>query len=627
MNLSKVQKKAVNHLTGPALVLAVPGAGKTTVLIHRTGNLILNHGVSPENILSITFSRASANDMKNRFNKIYGDISPSPVNFSTIHSFSFRLIREYAFKHRINYTLIEDNRNNLNKYNILKQIYFSINKSHITEDKLEALINAIGYVKNMQITAEDFVKAKGSDIRSFKEIYNLYEGYKRKHRLIDFDDMLTLALEILNSDTYLLNKYRAKYDFIQVDEGQDTSKLQMEIIKFISAPKNNLFIVADDDQSIYGFRGAYPQGLLNFTSLFKDAKLYYMEENYRSSKNIVMTCNKFIKQNTLRYDKNIFTRNDFIGPINIIKLQGMEDQYNFLVEELRNQTNYTDFAILYRNNISAIGVMEYFEKNHIPFFMKDVKINFFNHWIIDDLMAFFSLAYIPQDIDSFERIYYKMKGFISKKQLNYIKTVGPYTSVFDKLLNLPGLNNFYRRNILDLSLSFKKLAKMSPVDGIELIERELEYREYLREACMKFGHTMDSLQTILTYLKLIAAHEEDFNGFVERLRFLEDLSTRSNTNSNAVTLSTIHSAKGLEFKNVYIIDLVEGEFPNNFSIESFREGNIEALEEERRLFYVGMTRAKESLNLITLLNKNNENVKPSRFLTELENLFHKKMAR
>ena len=621
MNLSKEQQKAINHINGPALVLAVPGAGKTTVLIHRTGNLILNYGISPENILSITFSRASAMDMKSRFNKVYGDISNIPVHFSTIHSFSFGLIREYAYRNRISYTLIEDGKKELNKYNILKRIYYSINKDYINDEKLENLINSIGYIKNMQISPEKFVKKFDANIKNFVDIYKAYEEYKKNHNLIDFDDMLTIALEILNKDSYLLNKYRNRYKYIQVDEGQDTSKIQIEIIKILSSPKNNLFIVADDDQSIYGFRGAYPKGLLDFNSTYKNSKVYYMEENYRSSKNIVSICNKFIKQNTLRYDKNISTKNQFIEPVNIIKVNNLVEQYEFLINELKRKENYQDSAILYRNNISAIGLIEYLERNNIPFYMKDMKINFFNHWIIGDLFAFFSLANDVRDIYSFERIYYKMKGFISKKQLYYIKTMNSNSSVFDRLLNLPGLNEFYRKNILDLKLCFKKLSKMKPYDGIAFIEKELEYKDYLRESCIKLGSTLDSLETILYYLKIIASNVEDLKEFKGRLKYLEYLSLQSKNNKSGITLSTIHSAKGLEFEIVYIVDLVEGDFPNTTSIDEFNHGNIEILEEERRLFYVGMTRAKESLNLITISNKNNKKVQNSRFLSEIENLF------
>ena len=620
MNLNKEQAQAISHFNGPALVLAVPGAGKTTVLIHRTANLILNKNISPEKILSITFSRASAKDMKNRFNNLYGDISTIPVHFSTIHSFAYNLIREYAYNNRTRFNLIEDNKKEPNKYNILTNIYYSKNNNHITEEKLENLINSIGYIKNMLITPEEFLSNNKINIKNFGEIFNTYEQYKKINNLIDFDDMLTMSLEIFKKDRYLLHKYRSRYDYIQVDEGQDTSKVQMEIIKTLSYPKNNLFIVADDDQSIYGFRGAYPKGLFEFNKVYENIKLFYMEQNYRSSKNIVSVSNKFIKQNKLRYNKNIFTENLFIEPINIIKLKKPEDQYQYLIDELISKKDYKNSAILYRNNMSAIGVIEYLERNKIPFHMKDIKINFFNHWIVQDILSFLFLAQEPSNIKYLENIFFKMKGFISNRQISYIKTLDRNIPVFDRLLQLPGINRFYKKNFLELKLDFKKLSKMDPHKGIHYIDEKLKYGDYLRESCMKFGHTLDSLKDILYFLKMISSKTKDLNELIGRIKYLKYLTLQSKNIKNGVNLSTIHSAKGLEFKNVYIIDLIEGDFPNANSIDDYDKGNIETLEEERRLFYVGMTRAKEHLSLITLNNRNDKKVNPSRFLIELEKL-------
>lgn len=620
MNLSKEQMKAMQHIKGPALVLAVPGAGKTTVLIHRTANLILNHQIGPDRILSITFSRASARDMKNRFHKLYGDISHIPVHFSTIHSFSYSVIREYAYKNRIKYTLIEDNKKNLNKYNILKNIYFSINNEYVADEKLETIINSIGYIKNMLITPEKFLSQYKINISNFKQIYRSYESYKRNNNLLDFDDMLTLAIEILNKDNHLLNKYRNRFQYIQVDEGQDTSKAQIEIIKIISHPKNNLFIVADDDQSIYGFRGAYPKGLFEFSKIYKNGKVFYMEQNYRSTKNIVNISNKFIKQNSLRYNKNIFTENDYLEPINIVKVNTVEEQYKYLLNDINSHKDYANSAILYRNNISAIGIIEYLDRDDLPFYMRDNKMNFFNHWIIDDILCFFKLAQNPTDIKAFESIYFKMKGFISKKQLNYIKTLNYNQSIFDRLLNCPGINSFYKENFLELKMDFKKLSKLPPYEGISYIEKNLKYKDYLKESCIKSKYTIDTLMTMLYFLKIIASKVENLNELTGRIRYLEYITNKSTENKNGITLSTVHSAKGLEFERVYIVDLVDGDFPSTTSIDNFLKGNIESLEEERRLFYVGMTRAKKHLSLITINNRNGKEVRPSRFITELEKL-------
>ncbi|NLW39417.1 MAG: ATP-dependent helicase [Tissierellia bacterium] len=618
MNLSEEQKKAISHIKGPALVLAVPGAGKTTVLIHRTANLILNEGISPEKILSITFSRASARDMKERFNNLYGDITNIPVHFSTIHSFAYKLIRDYAYRKRQRYILIEDMKKKLNKVQLLKNIYFSINNDYITEEKLESIINSIGYIKNMLITPDEYVSQFKVDTNNFLEIFNAYESYKKNNSLIDFDDMLTLALDILQEDKYLLEKYRSRYEYIQVDEGQDTSKVQLEIIRTLAHPKNNLFIVADDDQSIYGFRGAYPEGLFQFNKVYKDGKIYYMEENYRSTKNIVNICNRFIKKNTLRFNKDIFTKNPYIEPIKLVKVKNLEEQYTYLMDQLEGIVDYRNTAILYRNNLSVIGIMEALERKGIPFYIKDFKIKFFDHWLVQDIIDFFLLAQDNSNILAFERIYYKMNGFISKVQLNSIKALHYEDSVFDRLLSLPGLNDFYKKNFLSLKLNFKKLSKLKPYEGIDLIEKNLGYGDYLKESHMRFGYSMDSLEIILNYLKIIASNTMDLNGFLARLKYLEYLCSHSKDNREGLTLSTVHSAKGLEFDRVYMIDLIDGEFPNGSSIDSFNKGDIAPLEEERRLFYVGMTRAKSYLTLITYINKNNKEVKPSRFLLELE---------
>ncbi len=620
MNLSNEQKKAIAHVNGPALVLAVPGAGKTTVIIHRTANLILKHKISPDRILSITFSRASAKDMKERFYRIYKDAFSLPVHFSTIHSFSYSLIREYAYKNNIRYTLIENMEKEINKINILKSIYQSINGSIITEEKLENLINYIGYIKNMLISPEEFVSQFKVDIKNFKEIFYAYEKYKILNRFIDFDDMLTLTLDILRKDKHLLYKYRNKYDYIQVDEGQDTSKAQMEIIKILAHPKNNLFIVADDDQSIYSFRGAYPKGLFELTKTYKDCKVFYMEQNYRSTNNIVTVCNKFIKNNTMRYNKNIFTENPYLEPITIVKVKYPEEQYHYLIEELKKHETEGDIAILFRNNLSSIGVIEYLERNNIPFYMWDKKLRFFNHWVIKDILDFFMLAINETDIASFENIYYKMKGFISKKQLNYIKTLDNTTPIFDRLLSIPGLNNFYRNNFLELKLDFKKLSKMAPYEGIYHIEKNLGYKDYLKEASSKFYHNFDTLIKMVDYLKIIAQNTENLKEFLERLEYLEFLCSQPKKINNSIFLSTIHSAKGLEFNRVYMIDLLDEEFPTSSSIDAFLNGDFHPLEEERRLFYVGMTRAKKHLTLVTVDNKE-DGIRPSRFIEEIEKLF------
>ncbi len=598
MNLSNEQINAINHIDGPALVLAVPGAGKTTVLIHRTYHLIKDYGIHPERILSITFSKASALDMKNRFFKIFPEVDSGLIKFSTIHAFCYSLIREYSYLKRVNYLLIEDEKNEINKYNLLKKIYFKVNKDYITEEKLESLLNSIGYIKNMMITPEAFKKDSRTDIENFLDIYKIYEDFKRKNNLIDFDDMLTISLEIIKENPCILEKYREKYDFFQLDEGQDTSKVQLSIIKLLSAPKNNLFIVADDDQSIYGFRGAFPKGLLDFNKQYPKGKLYFMEKNYRSTKNIVSLCNKFIKENKQRYKKEIFTDNDYFKPIDIIKVKNIKDQYKVLLDGLKNQ-DLSNCCILFRNNLSSIGLIEVLERNNINFYMRDTKLRFFNHWMLKDILTFMEFSKDTTLIELYENIYYKSRGYISKKHINFAKTLDYRMSVFDRIKEYPELNEYYQRTLRDL-------------------EKEMEYGEYLKENSMKFGYTYDTVKIILYHLKIIAKRTLDLSEFKGRLKHLQHLCLNSKGNKGCLTLSTIHSAKGLEFDSVYMVDLIDGDFPSISSIEAIEKNNFELIEEERRLFYVGMTRAKSSLTLITPKTLGDKYLEPSRFLTEIE---------
>lgn len=615
MKLSKSQKEAIDHLDGPALILAVPGAGKTTVLMHRINNLICKHDIHPRSILSITFSKASCKDMEERFSSLYPDIKG--VGFSTIHSFAYRIIRDYAISNSFLYTLIESNKSPVNKYSLLRELYYKHNKKPITEDKLDSLINEIGFVKNMIYTDLEIQEEYKSSINNFYNIFSDYEQIKLEKNLIDFDDMLTFSLDILKSDGQLLEKYRKLYPYIQVDEAQDTSKAQIEIIKLLAYPNNNLLIVADDDQSIYGFRGAYPDELFNFEKIYKNSKIFYMEDNFRSTKSIVHITNNFIGQNTIRFKKNIKSNSQIETPINLTKVRNLDKQYSFLIKDLAGVEDYNKTAILFRNNISSIGIMDALNKNNIPFQNSDTKLRFFNHFIIKDIKNFFELAANPSSFSHFEKIYYKMKGFISKKQMQEIAAVDYKNSVFQRLLNIKGINSFYQNNFYDLEMEFDRLAKSSFKEGISIIEYNLEYNEYLRDSAKRFGQTYESLKNILSLIKIIGKDSSNLYEFLDRLDELQGLA--KNKTSDGIVLSTIHSAKGLEFDNVYIVDLLKDEFPNSKSIEDYQNNDIKEYEEERRLLYVAMTRAKNKLTLIVPGNKT-PLFEASVFVDEIRNL-------
>lgn len=614
INLNSSQKEAILHRDGPGLVLAVPGAGKTTVIIHRTNNLISKESVGEENILTITFSKAAAMDMKSRFNTSFPN-HRSKVNFSTIHSFSYSILNDYARKNGIRYRLIEGHPV-YNKYKILKDIYMSVNNQHITEDKLEGLINSIGYVKNTLIKPEDYQANGQAKVENFPNLYRSYEAFKNKNHLIDFDDMLDLAYKALINDRDIRQSYQKRYKYIQVDEGQDTSKLQMEIIKLVALPENNLFIVADDDQSIYGFRGAMPKGLFKFKDEFK-AKLYFMEENYRSQDNIVSLSNKLIKNNKLRYNKNIYTKNPKLDPVNLVYLDNVCQQYSYISREISARPDLST-GILYRNNISSIGLINQLVADGIDFKLKEVNMKFFNHWILEDITNFLKFSLNPYDLEAYQGIFYKTKGYISRNHIDYASSNKYKLKVIDRIRSYPGLPYYYKSNLDELARDFNILSSLKIDRAIDFILINMEYDDYLREASIKFGHSDNYLNAIVYYLKLIGKNLTSLDEFLARINLLKDHSYRSLKENSNVYLSTMHGSKGLEFDRVFVIDLINDDFPSLHSLNESLAGNHSYLEEERRLFYVAITRARKFLTLFNVDKLGRKLVQPSIFTKEIE---------
>lgn len=621
INFTDKQKAAVLHKNGSALVLAVPGAGKTTVLLARTANLIINHGINPANILSITFSRASALDMKNRYNSIFSNITSIGANFSTIHSFAFELIRKYSSLHKHNFTVIEEGNSKISKRTILKKCYLKYNGEQIDEDALDELINNIGYVKNMMLGDKELEEyASGIELNNFIKIYDSYERIKKENGYIDYDDMLSIAFNILKKDGDTLQRYRTLYQYIQVDEGQDTSKIQHKLIQLIANPKNNIFVVADDDQSIYSFRGAYPKFLLEFENMYPGTKKVYIEENFRSTKEIVGVANKFIKTNTVRFDKALFTNNEAGNPVRIVKLKNEDEMVEFLIGDLKLLSGSRENAVLYRNNISAISLADELSRRGVPFYLKDYNRFFFKHFVTEDIKAFMEFILDTSDFDSFSRIYYRMNSYIPKDIVHRAKEqYNAGRSVFDLIEKLSDSNENAKGNLCRLRVVFNSLKNRSVKGIIVTIENELGYNKFLKENAKILGYSYESLRIILTNLKDLAGRCKSIAAFLTRLPELEEImeGARIRRENSSLTLSTIHSSKGLEFSNVYIIDIIENVIPNRGSLDKLEQGDIDRLEEERRLMYVAMTRARKQLNLILLERKNDEIVIPSRFIEEI----------
>ncbi|MFW6008947.1 MAG: ATP-dependent helicase [archaeon] len=618
INFTKQQAEAILHIDGPTCVLSGPGSGKTTIMVLRTGYLILEKNVKPEKILSITFSKASANDMKKRFMKLFGDKIDSEVKFSTIHSFAFRIVREDAFKKGLNYKILED----YEQRQIIKEIYCKYyDPSTFSDERKDTLLNAIGYVKNMCMKPEKFYD---ETFEYFVSMYNDYDKFKQENNYVDFDDMLIKCYKLLRDDIKLLEEYRNLYDYIQLDEGQDTSFIQHQIVKLLVKPKNNFFLVADDDQSIYGFRGAFPEAILNFSKNYEGAEIIKMEENFRSSSNIVSLSNKFIKRNKLRMNKELYTNNKEHKNVELIKCDNDFQQVNYIINKLKKLDDYSKAAIIYAKNLSAVPYINALELEGIPFNLR-ANNYFFNHWIIKDFINFIDFAFSLNDVNKFELIYKKMEAFLPQKIIPYLKECGKNDydkSVFINLIKYPGFQDFQIENIKRIAWDFELLKKKTPKQAIEFIENDLKYKKYLYKYAEETGFSTDMIDSVLHYLKIIVDEVASIEDIKERIEYLSNISI-SKQQDKGVTLITMHSSKGLEFDNVFLVDLYDGNIPSKQAIKSYyEEANPKEIEEERRLFYVAMTRAKNELYLLTPEYKFNSRVDQSKFVKEIDHLLH-----
>lgn len=617
IRLNNQQREAVSHTDGPCLVLAVPGGGKTTVLLSRIGYLTKVCGVPSERILSITFSNASADDMKQRVQERFSDFNIES-EFMTIHSLSNKIVKDYDRIHRIRRNLIEvESGFPFTKKSIIKKIYLKHNLDDINDERLDEVISAIGLVHNMMISPSELSHLK---IPNFSLIFEDYENIKKEQDLIDYDGMLTEAYNILKTDPLILNKYRTRYDYIQVDEAQDNSLIQHEIIKLMAEPNNNIFYVSDDDQSIYGFRGAFPEFLLGIDKIYTNTKRYFMEQNYRSTPQIVDAANQFIKRNKVRYEKNIFTQNNSGNKIDFISVRDGDAQISDLLKRLEKCEKYSEVAILYRTNISSIAIANSLMNHGIPFKIQGFNNYFFKHWIVEDVKRFLEIALNPNDADKLEKIFKKMKAKITGVMIQYAKSNPVTGNIFEDMLKNPNLDQSDLDEILKLKSKFETLAQKVPENAVTYIENGFYYMDYVTYIAEQSGFSLEGMKKIFANIKNIARTNNSIQGLLSQLEVLEEEMEASVSNYEGVTLSTIHSSKGLEWDDVFMVDLINGSFPSYQTLDRYKEGTERFLEEERRLFYVAMTRAKKNLHLYRTLNINQQPVEQSVFLTEIDEI-------
>ena len=621
IELNDVQQKAVLQTDGPLLLLACPGSGKTTTMIMRIGYLIEEKGVRPARIKAITFSKASARDMTERFNRFFPTLPT--VDFSTIHSLAFTIARSYLNKIGTTYELIEGGKGKqLNKGFVLKRLYKEELKEECTDDELSSLSTFISSIKNRMIPQSKWEDLAGPMDKAGR-IALKYEEFKARtegHMLLDFDDMLTIAEQGLREDEQLAEQYRTRYDYLLTDESQDTSMVQHKIVEHLVAHHGNLCVVADDDQSIYTWRGAEPDYLLDFKSVYPDAQVLMMERNYRSSKEIVKTASSFIKKNTKRYPKEMNTTNGEAGEIQIKQLDDAKRQLDYVTYELLNEKGLKDVAILFRNNSSSTMFVSELHRRGIPFYMKDADDKFFSHWIVEDVLNFMRLSFNTERKDIFVKVIMKMNLFVSRAMVTKFENTEASGNVFTSFSKTVDLKSSQLTKLEQYKDVYLKMPEMRPAQVIRMIRYELEYEDSLKSRAEKFGFRIESLLGILDTLEGIASQLRTMVEFANRLKELEQAvqTAKFSPPENAVTLSTFHSAKGLEFRRVFMIDLLKGIIPSEDD-----DSDSDNLEEARRLFYVGMTRAKDRLELLSYKQADGKPKEDSRFVNEVRGLLLK----
>lgn len=596
MKLTSQQNLALRHKDGPILVLAGPGAGKTTMLLERIK--FLSTTIDPKHILTITFSKTQAVDMMDRYKS-------SRTNFMTIHAFCYLIIRNYLKKNNRNLRLLESD-DLYNKYDLIKKIYFKINNKKISKEDLNEFFRLTSYMKNAML---DETYLEDSKVKNSLQIYRAYENFKIRNFYIDFDDMQVMALKLIQNDQRLLNSIRNKYKYIQVDEGQDTSLIQFKIIEKIAAPLNNLMIVADDDQSIYSFRASDVSYLLNLKSIYPDLKIIEMTENHRSSKNIVNISKAFIDTNQNRYPKDLFTNNDFSGKITIRSLRNVRDEYKYIIENIKKGKKN---AILFRNNIQALNIISFLMEDEIDFSVNITRLNFFESKIIDDL---FNIIEFSDDFDRFDlfcEIYYKIGTFLKKKEVDRLSHKALNKNVFEALYDMD-LEDYKIETLIQKEKQLKHIRKLSLDKKISYIYKYMDYKSYISNFSKKYREEVVNKDLFVESMVNFTKNLESIEDFYNKKEKLEKKLSSSNAD---LILSSIHKSKGLEYDNVFVINMVKNEFP----IIVDNEDIVNKIEEERRVMYVAMTRAKKNLHILTIKKRGSEKLSPSIFYNQIKDL-------
>ena len=609
MKLNTSQQEAVTCGLEPTLVIAGPGSGKTHVIVNRIEYMIKNLGCEARHILVVTFSKMAAEEMKERFNRQYGN---SPVSFGTLHSIFYRILRSSdPGRYHIDHLLLEDKKKQTIQ-NLMIQLEIEEN-----EDFLDEFLKHIGLMKNQLVALQDY-KPVGLPQNTYAKLVNAYETYKARYDLFDFDDMLVACYFLLQNDRHLLARVRQQYHYILIDEFQDINKVQFEIIRLIVGDGTGLFVVGDDDQSIYQFRGAKPEFLLKFKEHFPNTRQVFLEVNYRSTKDILNCSLALIEGNTARFHKKLTTPNPKGSLPEIIQCKDGVEEAKWImrrIQALKSQgIPLGEIAVIYRTNIQVRSVVESLLMANMPFCLRDGMVSLYDQWLTQDLLTYLHLADNINQPTLASRIMNKPKRYISKEAIQMAAHSSDH--IFMNLLGNENLSEWQKNYIQQLLFDLQQIIEKDLATALKYIRKQIGYDQYVVDYAAFRKVTPASLLEVLDEIEDSAHGFTDYREWeaflLEMSQKVKEQAARKTRMTDVVTLTTMHGSKGLEFHTVFVLDVVEGSIPHQ------KSETLEEREEERRLLYVAMTRAKQQLYLMVPKERHSKGVVPSSFLTELQ---------
>ncbi len=619
-HFNEAQIKAITHGAGAMLVLAGPGSGKTTVITQRIKYLIEVYQVKPEEILVITFTKAAAAEMQDRFFRITNE-KAYPVNFGTFHAVFFQILRHtYRFTGE---NIIRES----DKYRLLTRVLEELppeiasqeqkesEEADSSTERIQRILEEISKVKNSGISPEE-VKSETVSQEEFIYIYQTYKRLMNQNRLIDFDDMVLLCRDLLMQRQETLQLWQERFSYILIDEFQDICPLQYEVVRLLAKPQNNLFIVGDDDQSIYGFRGASPEIMLHFQNDYPNAAQVLLNENYRSKRDIVDAAGRLIMHNKERFSKEIKAHNTAENSIRIMPFPSKQQQALNITELIKQymqqeDAKYSDIAILYRTNNHTVYTANQLMKSSIPFIMKEKPKNIYGNSIAKDIVAYINYALKQDMVSDFYRI--------MNRPVRYIKrnTVPTKPFQMQELLQNNRGTDYVCKNVVMLYEQLHVIRRLTPFSAVNYIRKGIGYEEYLKKQNQSKNIPWEQVVEELDDLQTCAKDFETLEEWLEHIHNYDTMVEKALPKKNkqedfdAVNIVTMHASKGLEWKIVILPDVNENVVPHKKAVTD------KELEEERRMFYVAMTRAKEHLFIFYVYEKEAGNFLPSRFIGEI----------